>query len=486
MMVSRKDVLLIAGFLLLLAFITHFFLIMADPGYWHFMDIGAYLSRTFFAIEHGFFVEVPYWNYGYGYVTFAVYPPLFSAVNVALFHALSLVGIPSIYWSFFVTFLLSYAFALIATWKISKRAGLVYLLTVGNFFSVGFVVLMGFYTKLFAFNLCFPAIVYLLERRHNLELGRREVAAFAVLLSVLFASQLYIFAVFTIFYLSMLLQNRKALLPGLVPFAFVPILTLPYFSRLVSFIVSRLGTSAMHASMTGGLAFNYYTAIFVLFVLLFLVVRELWMAPLAAIAALCALNLNAAVPILAKVEMHAFSIFFLAIICYYLVTYDFSKQLGMQPRLPSWLSREKALFALLFVLLVLNFPYFAPRFEQVNLFNNAEYGPLLEFGELESVFFVADLDGRERYVMPYVSYQTFKYHNYSVNDWFPVGEAFEAFDRDRKVLVEALGQNDCGEVERMVEKMQLRTLALKNLPAGFSCNLEMVADLGAFKVLRAE
>ena len=68
---------MVVGFVLLAAFIANFFLTMSAPGYWHFTDIGAYLSRSFFAIEKGFFADIPYWNHGYGYVSFEIYPILF-------------------------------------------------------------------------------------------------------------------------------------------------------------------------------------------------------------------------------------------------------------------------------------------------------------------------------------------------------------------------------------------------------------------------
>ena len=137
----------------------------------------------------------------------------------------------------------------------------------------------------------------------------------------------------------------------------------------------------------------------------------------------------------------------------------------------------------LFAVLALNFFYFPERIEKANLFNNTEYRPLLEYGELESVFFAADLHGEDRFIMPYVSYQTFKFGNYSVNDWFPMGEAHAAFAADQRKVVSALRERDCNTLKALVGKMQLRTLVIKNLPAGDYCGMKVDADLGAFKVL---
>jgi len=477
--------LLLAGFLLLAVFLTNFFTVMSGQGYWHFMDIGAYLSRAFFAVDKGFFAEIPYWNYGYGYVSFALYPPMFFLASTAIYSLLSLTGFSSVYWSFFLAFLASYVFAFALTWKISKRNVLAYLLTVGNFFSLGLLVLMGFNTKIFAFNLAFPGIAYLLDKRKKLELSTKAIAGFSILLAAIFASHFFLFVTFSLLYLGIALQNRKALLRNLVPFVFVPILTLPYFASFFSNVFASVSGTGI-ASMAIGMSLNFYTVIFVAFVLLFLASREWLLAPLAVIAGLAALNLNTLVPVLANFEVHSSALFFLGIIAYYAVNWRLPKAIdfvkNLVPARPSWVSRQNILLGLLFALLLINIPYFAPRIEAANLFNNEEYRPLLEFGELESVFFVADLEGKDRFIMPYVSYQTFTFHNLSVNDWFPVGPSYTKFSKDREVLVRALKQADCPKVVEMAEKMQVKTLVIKNLPEGFSC-LPVEEELGPFKVL---
>jgi len=502
---GKRALLLLLGFALLCAFISCFFFTMSQPGYWHYMDIGAYLSRSFFAAERGFFSEVPYWNYGYHHYPFEVYPPLFFAATAAMHGAFALAGFDSVYWSFFAAFLLSYAFAFAMAFKLSRKSALAYLLTMGNFFSLGLLVLIGFNTKIFAFNICFPAMVYLLDRRKSLNLGKKSLAGFSVLLPALFASHFFLFIVFSIFYLGILLQNKKALLRGLVPFVFVPILTLPYFISFFSSLSGSMSTTAVPASLIG-MAFNYYTAIFVLFMALSIIVREWFLAPLALISALGALNLNAVFPILANLELHAAALFFLGIISYYAVNFDFIGAItgrgakakgpawakggkakrapaGFRLKPPAWLTRERALFALLFFLLLFNFAYFPKRIEAVNLFNNPDYRPLLEYGELKGVFLAADLDGKDRFIMPYVSYQTFNFHNYSVNDWFPVGRSYSEFKADRDKIVEAMKSGDCAEFSRMIQKMRLETIVVKNLQGGFSCGFRTIFDAGKFKVL---
>ncbi|MCX6799382.1 MAG: hypothetical protein NTW59_04800, partial [Candidatus Diapherotrites archaeon] len=478
------SLLLLAGFLLLAAFITCFFARMAQPDYWHFMDIGSYLDRSFFAIDRGFFSEVPYWNYGYHNLPFAVYPPFFFAVNVLVFHAMSLFGAASVYWSFFATFLLSYAFAFAATWKLSRKSTLAYLLAAGNFFSVGLLVLMGFNTKIFAFNLCFPAVAYLLDRRKNLEFSNKSLAAFAVLFSVLFASQLFIFLLLCLLYLCILLQNRKSLLKGLAPLLLVPLLTFPYFASFVLSLGTTLSTTQLPPNV--GLSLNMYTAILALFLLLFVAAREFFLAPFAALSALHILNLGNFIPLVGQLEAHSTTLFILGITCYYIVNHGFRINAKLPAALPQWLNRQNALFSLLFALLALNFFYFAPRIEKANLFNNPDYKPLLGFGELPSVFFVADMNGADKFIMSYVSYQTFKFHNLSVNDWFLSGSAHAAFEKDKEALLGAFRQNDCNTVRLMIEKMGLRTLVIKNMPATGACGLRLTADMGAFKVFNAD
>jgi hypothetical protein len=211
------------------------------------------------------------------------------------------------------------------------------------------------------------------------------------------------------------------------------------------------------------------------------------LAVLGILAAIFALNLNGLVPIVRSLETHTATFFLLGVICYYFVNFDLVGKLGLRGKIkmPAWVGRRNVLVAGLFALLLLNFVYFPGRIEQANLFNNPDYKELLEFGELEGVFLVADIDRIDGSISPFVSYQTFKFHNFSVNDWFPVGRSHAAFVKDRDAVVEAVKAGNCNAFGLLIEKMQLKTIVLKNAPDDFSCGLKLEANLGKFKVFKA-
>jgi len=482
---GKFSFLMLAGLVLLVAFLFNFFSVAGMPGYWHTGEIGSYLTHSFFIIDKGFFAEIPYWHNGYGLVLSALYQPLFFLTNLVLFNAFSLLGFPSIYWSYAFTIMFSFIFAFAATWKISKRNSLVFLLTMGNMVSLGLLVLTGIVTKVFAFNIAFPGIIYLLEHRKKLEMTRKEIAAFSLLLAAVFASHLYVFLMLLILYLGVLLQNRRAWLRGLIPIAMVPVLTLPYIVRFVPAFFDVASTTPIEA-IPLGLSLNFFMATFVAFLVLFAIVRELYLLPLAGVAAVFALNLNGFIPLVSSMRGNFTILFFIAIIFYYLLNYDFAKAFKIKARFPNWLTRESFLVMLLFFLLVFNFTYYAPRIASQNLFSNSEYKDLLEFGELESVYFVADLaEDRDPMLKNFIVFQTFRFRNYTVNAWFPLGKSHIEFSKDEAVLVEALREGNCPKILEMVEKMNLKTLLVKNWNQGIECGLVEQAKIGNFTVLKA-
>ncbi len=481
---KKEQVMLIAAFFLLIAFIALFFIAIFSANYWHNMDIGAYLARSFFAVEKGFFVEIPYWNYGYGYVSFSLYPPFFFVVNSALFGLFSLFGLNSFYFSFGTTFLLSFFIGFALCWKTARKNALAFLLATGNFFSLGLLVIIGFATKIFAFNLCFPAIAYLLDKRKSIEFNAKTIAAFSIAMPVFFASHFFLFVLFSILYLSIILQEKKTRLLGLIPFVFVPLLSFPYF---IQFVPSLASSAASASISTGGvgLSLNFYTGIFVLFIALFLIVRERILAPLAIMSACFALNLHAAIPVIRNFETHTATLFFLGIICYYLASAG-AERISLSAKKTIPLKKQSILLGLLFALLLFNFFYFPQRIEKANLFNNPEYKQLLAAGEMPSVFFVTDLKQEDKFIGAFVAFQTFHFHNYSVNDWFPVGPSHERFAADEEKIVNAFKQADCLEIGRMIEKMRIKTIVVKNLQPDFPCKLSLHSDLGAFKIFYVE
>lgn len=476
---NKKNILLIAGFALLITFITMFFLTMAQPDYWHFMDTGSYLSRSFFAVEKGFFQELPYWNYGYNYISFEIYPPFFFIVSTAFFYLLSLIGFPSIYWAFFAAFISSYFVGFFLSWKVSRKAAIAFLLVAGNIFTLGMLVLMGFNIKLFAFNLCFPAIAFLLANRTKLKFDWKIFALFSITLAILFATHFYLFILFSLFYLGILFQNKA--FKGLLAFVFVPVLTFPYFISFVSFLMNPIGVNDIPVTFIG-FSLNFYIIIFLAFIALFLIKREIFMIPLALLAGIFVLNLNG-ISLLSNLEMHSTALFLLGIICYYAVE-EAWKAISKIKKVSHKKILKKASWTLLFLMLIVNFVYFVPRIEKVNLFNNPDYKQLLEFGELESVFFVGDVEEMDIFIGPYTSFQTFNFHNFSVNDWAVIGRSSKNFDKDKSEFLLAIKENNCEKVDEMIKTMEIKTLALKNLPGSFPCNYTVIADLGAFKILQ--
>jgi len=497
---KRFSLLMLAGLVLLLAFFANFFLEMSAPGYWHSGEIGTYMTHSFFAIDQGFLAEIPYWHHGYNFVPSALYQPMLFLSNAALFHAGSFLGFESIYWTYFASLMLSYLFAFVVTWKMSKRNLLVFLLTVGNFVSLGLFVIVGATTKIFAFNICFPGVIYLLDKRNSLEMTWKEIAGFSVLMAAVFVSHFFIFIFFALLYLGVILQNKKARLRGLIPFAIMPILTLPYLLYFVPAMLNALKTP-LWASPIG--LFNVYTMVFVAFLLLCAIVREWYLVPIAALVAIVALGINRLIP---TFTIHSLVFLCLAIIFYYAANYDLkrfglgvrtgawaskgpggwvSKGSGLRTR--AWASRQNILALLLFALLALNFFYFAPRIEKANLFYNQEYRELAEYGEFESVFFLADLakeDEATTFLTIYLTYQTFTYRNYSTNAWWPLGDSHLKFSKDREIIVQALREGDCETINSMAEKLGLQTIVVKNLPESFSCSTPIDAEIGKFKVLK--
>jgi len=478
---QKRFFLMPACFLVLIAFLAYFFLVMGSQNYWHDMDIGSYLARTGFTIKYGAFQEVPNWNYGYDYVLFRLYPPFFFLAAAAAFFLFSAFGFQSVYIAFSAAFLAAYFFSFIAVWKISEKNLPVFLLVFGNFFCMGLLVLIGFITKLFAFAICFPAMVFLLEKRKNLDLGKKEIALIGVLLAVLFAAHLLFFILFSIFYASLVLAQKKIKWKCFASFALIPLLTLPFFISFVSNIGGALGRQiGTQAFLSFGV--NFYTLIFLLFLAVCIIAREKWMVPLAAITALLVFNLNEAIPVLEKFEAAVTALFLTGIIAYFLVNYDFGEKISFLSKIRISVSRQNLLAVLALFFVFWNFFYFAQRIEQVNLFNNPDYRELLSNGELESVFAVVDAEQEDRFIGAFVSYQTFTFGNYSVNDW----EYYEArpagFQADEQSLIDSIKQNNCSEFFAVLEKMQVKTLAVKNLPEGFGCGTLAGKKLGAFTV----
>ena len=94
---QKRFFLMLACFLVLIAFLAYFFLVMGSQNYWHDMDIGSYLARTGFTIKYGAFQEVPNWNYGYDYVLFRLYPPFFFLAAAAAFFLFSAFGASALF-----------------------------------------------------------------------------------------------------------------------------------------------------------------------------------------------------------------------------------------------------------------------------------------------------------------------------------------------------------------------------------------------------
>lgn len=128
------------------------------------------------------------------------------------------------------------------------------------------------------------------------------------------------------------------------------------------------------------------------------------------------------------------------------------------------------------------------RVFEANMMAMPEYKELFGYGELESVFYLADLEAEEKwdalFLYQYLSYQNFYFHNYSVNGWWQMGDVHLEFLQDDKILRNAFRESDCQTLRSMSERLGLKTIVVKNLPANFSCDIPVDARPGRFVVFK--